>query len=211
MRDREGKWWLPVLLGVGAVAGLQALYAVLLLRGLGNWGEGSAFGESFGALNAFFAGLALAGVIYTLHLQVKESRDARDENARTFGQIERQIGLLRADLELQKARDRLSHAPMFRLFDNSSSAEKLNLGLENVGAPVIVRDFRGVSGCHVQSWSPTTWAGGDKFKATCPLEHGARICKFLMEIQDRAGEVRTFGLELDLSRSPVGFQVAEKP
>ena len=52
--------------------------------------ERGAFGDSFGSINALFSGIALAGIIYTMHLQRKELglqrkelRENRKELART--------------------------------------------------------------------------------------------------------------------------------
>ncbi|GAA5225115.1 hypothetical protein [Membranihabitans marinus] len=49
-----------------------------------------AFGDMFGAVNALFSGLALAGVIYTILLQSKELSLQRDELKQTRGVFEKQ-------------------------------------------------------------------------------------------------------------------------
>jgi hypothetical protein len=48
------------------------LSAVLILYGLDDWADRGTFGDLFGAVNALFAGLAFAGLIYTILLQKQD-------------------------------------------------------------------------------------------------------------------------------------------
>ena len=47
------------------------------------------FGDSFGALNALFSGLAFAGIIYTIQLQRKELNYQREELRLTRFELKR--------------------------------------------------------------------------------------------------------------------------
>lgn len=76
---------LLVMIGVA----LCFAYAVLLRLFLGSWQEGASFGESFGAINALFSGLALAGVIYTVFLQREELALQRHELTLTREELRR--------------------------------------------------------------------------------------------------------------------------
>ena len=60
-----------------------------------------AFGDQFGAVNALFSGLALAGVIYTLIQQQEEMSAQRREfmNSRAINLIYRQLDLINKELE----------------------------------------------------------------------------------------------------------------
>ena len=194
MLEPNNNWKRPLLLGAGLVVVSQLAYSAYVCWQFDNWGERSAFGESFGALNTLFAGLALAGVVHTIFLQVKEAADARRDQAESLRLVEAQIAVLRDDVALQRSRDRLERGPFFRLTSNSTSAGRLDLGIENVGAPVIIQDFVGVEGASVSSWHPTTWATGEKFSAACPLADSAKQCSFDMMVVDRAGETRSFRL-----------------
>jgi hypothetical protein len=48
-------------------------YFLALYFALNGWQERGTFGDMFGALNTLFSALALAGVIYTLNLQRRDS------------------------------------------------------------------------------------------------------------------------------------------
>lgn len=51
----------------------------------GDWGQSGSFGDSFGAINATFTGLAFGGVIITLLIQIKASKEnqkVHSENVR---------------------------------------------------------------------------------------------------------------------------------
>ena len=48
---------------------------------LGNWDKSGTFGDTFGALNAIFSGVAIAGLIVTILLQRKELENQRNELA----------------------------------------------------------------------------------------------------------------------------------
>lgn len=45
----------------------------------GRWEHAGTFGDSFGAVNALFSGLALAGLVYAILLQQQELTDTREE------------------------------------------------------------------------------------------------------------------------------------
>lgn len=62
----------------------------------GNIGSAGTFGDQFGAVNALFSALALAGVIYTLIQQQQEMREQRREFMvnRTMSSVYKQLELL---------------------------------------------------------------------------------------------------------------------
>ena len=79
------------------VVGLWWLSAFVVYKQLGfeKWAERGVFGDSFGAINSLFSGLAFAGVIFTillqrkeLQLQRKELEEARKEYAGQRKQLE---------------------------------------------------------------------------------------------------------------------------
>lgn len=49
------------------------------------------FGDKFGVVNALFSGLAFAGIIITIYLQMSELREQRDELKMTRGTFEKQL------------------------------------------------------------------------------------------------------------------------
>ena len=89
-------WWErhALILAIGIVGALVAIYAGVLLAYL--WpidsltvGASGTFGDSFGALTAFFSGLAFAVVAVSLHLQRKDLGLAQQEFRDTRAQMER--------------------------------------------------------------------------------------------------------------------------
>ena len=74
--SKKVRWW-PWLIGVIAV--YIGYWYVIWISGWFSELEKGEFGDTFGALNALFAGLAFAGVIYAILLQRKELALQRQE------------------------------------------------------------------------------------------------------------------------------------
>ncbi len=68
-------YWFLMLLSIVALL-LIAGYVVSMVFLIGDWEDRASFGEMFGAIDALFSGLALAGVLYTIHVQRKELHNA---------------------------------------------------------------------------------------------------------------------------------------
>lgn len=78
--------WLPWLLFPGIII-LWGISIIVLCRLLPDIGERGQFGDSFGAVNALFAGFAFAGVIYAIILQKRELELQREELEATRAEI----------------------------------------------------------------------------------------------------------------------------
>jgi hypothetical protein len=63
------KWflWIAIIIVVIAI-----VYPIVFWQIIPNWSDAGTFGDSYGALNAVFSGLAFAGVIITIQFQRKE-------------------------------------------------------------------------------------------------------------------------------------------
>jgi hypothetical protein len=82
--DRLTRWFVGA---IAAVIVLQVLYGVLVfLLGPDMEARGQ-FGDVFGGINAFFTGLAFAGLIYTILLQRRELELQREELRLTRGEL----------------------------------------------------------------------------------------------------------------------------
>jgi len=91
-RHSEGNNWvgrLTVLLALVGVLGLWLLSPVLMRVLVGPLQDSGLAGDSYGALNALFSGLAFAGVIYAILLQRTELQLQRDELALTRRELAR--------------------------------------------------------------------------------------------------------------------------
>lgn len=65
------------------------LSAILILYGLDDWADRGTFGDLFGAVNALFAGLAFAGLIYTILLQKQDLTLQRKEIAQNRTELKK--------------------------------------------------------------------------------------------------------------------------
>nr|WP_315232232.1 hypothetical protein [uncultured Flavobacterium sp.] len=72
-----------------------------------DWSKSGTFGDTFGAINSLFSGLALAGIIYTIYLQKielglqrKELEYTRDELTRTADAQEKSVFMMTEQLRL---------------------------------------------------------------------------------------------------------------
>lgn len=70
--------YIPLLIWIFIALALIVSYGFSIYLSIGNWQDRSSFGDMFGAIDALFSGLALAGVLYTIHLQRKEFHDAQE-------------------------------------------------------------------------------------------------------------------------------------
>jgi hypothetical protein len=206
-------WKRPLWCAAIAIIVFEIIYAFVVLTLVRKWEDRGAFGEMFGGLNALFAGFALAGVVYTIYLQIQETRASREEQAESLRAVQEQVGLLRTDIELQRRRDRVEAGPFFKLLSNSRGGQRLDLKFENTGAPIVCRDFKSTTaGCRVVSWHPSTLPLGETFVAPCDVnDPQMKLFLFEMDFRDRAGEMRHFELQLD-QRSGIGMlDFWEKP
>jgi len=53
--------------------------SVVLYPGFSGWEQRGQFGDTFGAINSLFSGLALAGLVYTVFLQQKQLKLQQEE------------------------------------------------------------------------------------------------------------------------------------
>lgn len=79
----------PFIFGSIAVVIICASVAKAIYSSFPNWAERGEFGDSFGAVNALFSGLAFAGIIYTILLQRRELQLQREELELTRDELKR--------------------------------------------------------------------------------------------------------------------------
>ncbi len=94
-----------ILFGLGIAALVIGLWAsceyfLVHFRGINDLVSRGQFGDQFGTVNSLFAGLALAGVIYTIFLQTLELASHRIELRRQAEQHENTIKLTASAMEL---------------------------------------------------------------------------------------------------------------
>lgn len=84
---------LYILLGVVFVCWVVSMFVIKWI--FNDWNHRGMFGDSFGAINSLFSGLALGGIIYTIFLQKKELALQREELRETRNEFKVQNVTLR--------------------------------------------------------------------------------------------------------------------
>jgi uncharacterized protein YPO0396 len=79
---------------------VQVVYGVTLFYTIGSDTGRGTFGDMFGAVNAFFTGLTLAGLIYTIHEQQKDMESAREATNRSITAQENAAKALKKQADL---------------------------------------------------------------------------------------------------------------
>jgi len=90
-----------------------------------DWSKSGTFGDTFGAINSLFSGLALGGIIYTIYLQKTELSLQRDELKLTRKEIKRTANAQEASSLLLTEQIRLNNMPLIEF------KSKQDLGVEN--------------------------------------------------------------------------------
>lgn len=87
LKGKDRTW--PLVIFIGAVIILATIYAISIYLSFGSWQNSGLFGDSFGAVNSLFSGLAFAGIIYTVLLQRRELALQREELSLTRNELKR--------------------------------------------------------------------------------------------------------------------------
>ena len=80
----------------------------------GDWVKSGSFGDTFGAINSLFSGLALAGIIYTIYLQKTELSLQRKELEYTREELSRTADAQERTTKLMNEQIRLSNLPFLQ-------------------------------------------------------------------------------------------------
>lgn len=153
MPEHQGEkndYLLPIII-VAGVIGLWVISPILITRYLQQWQERGTFGDMFGAVNALFSGLALAGVAYTIYLQLKEIRLQREDLDATLKELQRSAEAqvkaeqaLREQLEAQNLATQLTAlSSMLTHFDGKSTdGEGIDKHYAQENAEVVLQDMK---------------------------------------------------------------------
>jgi hypothetical protein len=106
--------WPFVLLALGIVV-IYLVMAITIYYSFENWEDRGVFGDSFGAVNALFSGLAFSALIYTVHLQRKE-----------LGLQRKELEMTRAELSRSATAQEASERALTQQAKALESAAKLN-------------------------------------------------------------------------------------
>lgn len=87
MKEEKEKNSLPLLIII--IVAVWLIITVVIWFVFKDWNQSGPFGDTFGAVNSLFSGLALAGIIYTIHLQKTELSLQRKELQYTREELKR--------------------------------------------------------------------------------------------------------------------------
>ena len=97
-----------------SIISIWVISIIILSNKFENWTERGTFGDSFGAINALFSGLAFGGIIYTILLQRKELKLQREELTLTRKELKRTANAQELSNKFQSEQIRLSNIPIFQ-------------------------------------------------------------------------------------------------
>ena len=79
-----------------------------------DWSESATFGDTFGAINSLFSGLALAGIIYTIYLQKTELSLQRKELKYTREELKRTADAQESSNKMMTEQLRINNIPFLQ-------------------------------------------------------------------------------------------------
>jgi hypothetical protein len=101
------RWTVFAIVAAAVSLMCGAFLSFLLTRNATHAAAWSGFGDAFGVLNTLFSGLAFAGVVVALYLQMEElalqrqeMKDSREELAKTAAAQREQVSLIAQQLGL---------------------------------------------------------------------------------------------------------------
>ena len=121
------------LFGVTVLLWIGSIY--LVNEVFPTWEYRAFFGDSFGAINALFSGLAFGGIIYTILLQHEELGLQREELQQTREELKRTADAQEKNNKYQDEQLRLSVLPYFDL--------EINNLIKNKGPNLIIKNISG--------------------------------------------------------------------
>ncbi len=89
-----------------------------------NWSNSGSFGDTFGAINSLFSGLALAGIIYTVYLQKNELKLQRKELKYTREELKRTANAQESTAKMMTEQIRINSIPFLQY--NSKTINGVN-------------------------------------------------------------------------------------
>lgn len=103
-------FYISITIAIFWVASL--IFSILLFN---DWTIRGTFGDSFGAINSLFSGLAFGGIIYTILLQRTELKLQREELKLTRKELKRSADGQEATTQLMGEQLRINNMPLFNL------------------------------------------------------------------------------------------------
>lgn len=130
-KNKKTEEKLNILIGLFiAIIIIWGVSILLISSNFSKWSERGTFGDSFGAINSLFSGLAFGGIIYTILLQRKELRLQREELILTRDELKRTANAQENANRFQSEQLRIVNIPIFQ-YESIQSGEKRFLMINN--------------------------------------------------------------------------------
>jgi hypothetical protein len=110
MNKEKEKVSLTVL--IVAIIAAWIIITVIIWFVFKDWDKSGTFGDTFGAINSLFSGLALAGIIYTIYLQKTELSLQRKELEYTREELKRTADAQESSSKMMTEQLRLNNIPL---------------------------------------------------------------------------------------------------
>ncbi len=93
------KFKVLICIALGAIL-IHVIYGFVIFQTIKSETGRGTFGDMFGAINALFTGITLAGLIYTIYQQQKDMKTSREETKRSIAAQENAAEALKRQAEL---------------------------------------------------------------------------------------------------------------
>ncbi|WP_053056807.1 hypothetical protein [Tenacibaculum mesophilum] len=127
-----------LILIVIIVWGLSGIIIWLIFN---DWDKSATFGDTFGFINSLFSGLALAAIIFTIHLQKNELALQRKELEFTRKELSRSANAHEHSLKMMNEQLRISSLPIFEYYSQSENGKKFIIISNNDNNPAFDIDI----------------------------------------------------------------------
>lgn len=115
-----------------SIVAIWVISGIVIYFSLETWSDRGTFGDMFGAINALFSGLALAGVVYAILQQQEELSLHYKELKRTASAQEKSEKALREQVEIQAQSAKLNAMSTVLSHLNSEIAHSSGLDKERL-------------------------------------------------------------------------------
>ena len=220
MHRHKTSFW-PLAVAILVIFAICAGYgAVAICFNQYSWEVRGQFGDVFGALNAFFSGLAFAGVIYAimlqreeLALQREEMRLSREAQEELHDVTALQLRHLRESAELEKKRRRIAAQPIIsfssRAWDGPTrfKYELINSGetIRRIRVSLVSGGFTHYMLDNTESWD----SGANNFLIVGPPSEVEKDPQIRLIYIDRNGEEGTQTYTISISSISLEYNSAD--
>lgn len=192
--------------------------AIFAFRTYGKPDNPGVWGDTFGAINSLFSGLALAGVVYAILLQRQElenQRRASDASSAQLAEqnrvITQQLATMQQAYEFERQRAAAEAAPALRLESYGGLRTSRLLHFRNTGGRIVSMRAEATAGCVVNLSQREGIQTNNDFKADVnrmAAEDFPNEVALSIQCTDTLGNIRVFFYRL--ISDPRGIRIEQR-